>query len=275
MKDYILPVYSAFAEKHLLVTDLMGDTHERHFYYNREFVDSYLVMHVVRGMLFVEQDKKAFCLCPDDGILLDLRRPHLYYFDKDIPSEILWFHFHGKTADLLLRDLQQEGEMPLPFRCLSLPDELEQLAQAAQSGSSWEFTVSETIYRILMKILQQHQGREAPGDSFASAARQYILSHLSEPLSLDRLAAHFHMSRSFFCRKFRETFRQTTVAYIQQARVERAKKLLSLTRQSLSCVAAELGFYDQSYFTRVFARVTGCTPSRYRAQIRREKEARA
>ncbi len=55
----------------------------------------------------------------------------------------------------------------------------------------------------------------------------------------------------------------TLSEYIQRERVEEAKKLLTLTTYSLS-ISAFVNFNDQSYFTRVFKRITSMTPRQYR-----------
>ncbi|WP_257389543.1 helix-turn-helix domain-containing protein [Tahibacter caeni] len=95
-----------------------------------------------------------------------------------------------------------------------------------------------------------------------------IRANLAENLSLPRLAAAACISRFHFARLFRARTGMSPMQYVRNERVAMAKYLLaSGGTQSLSRVAAALGFFDQSHFTRVFSSVTGLSPGQYaRAQ---------
>ena len=99
--------------------------------------------------------------------------------------------------------------------------------------------------------------------------RDYIEAHLGEPLTLDSLARAACLSRFHFARAFRRATGASPMSYITARRLESAKQLLREGRAETICdVAAELGFCDQSHFTRVFRKATGLTPSHYARQAR-------
>jgi AraC family transcriptional regulator len=97
------------------------------------------------------------------------------------------------------------------------------------------------------------------------AVVEYIHGRLDEELSLDRLAAVAYMSPYHFARLFRNSTGLPPHQYVIARRVERAKELLrERNRLPLAEVAAEVGFTDQSHFTRHFKRLVGVTPRLFR-----------
>ena len=74
-----------------------------------------------------------------------------------------------------------------------------------------------------------------------------------------------NMSPSRFCHEFKATFAVTFVEYLAQYRMEQAKRLLVNPTMPVADVAVAVGFNDPSYFTRVFRKQEGVSPSEYRA----------
>lgn len=75
------------------------------------------------------------------------------------------------------------------------------------------------------------------------------------------------MSPSRFCREFKAAFGVTFVEYLSTHRIEEAKRLLGNPTISVTDIAAAVGFSDPSYFTRVFRKQQGISPSEYRAAL--------
>jgi AraC family transcriptional regulator len=100
--------------------------------------------------------------------------------------------------------------------------------------------------------------------------RDYMEHHLGEAISLEDLARVAGVSRFHFARQFRARTGESPMGYLLRTRVERAKTLLLDSRARVVDVSAELGFADQSHFTRTFRRLVGMPPSVYvRAADRR------
>lgn len=96
----------------------------------------------------------------------------------------------------------------------------------------------------------------------------YIDEHAGEALDLDRIAREAHRSKYHLSRLFREAEDQTLWAYVLEARVRQAERLLEETDASLAEIAYRTGFSDQSHFTRIFKQHTGQTPGQYRRDLR-------
>lgn len=116
-------------------------------------------------------------------------------------------------------------------------------------------------------IMRVHKHRTNPNVSVQiQNCRDYIESHADQELSLDFLAKQAGYSQSHLSRKFKEEMGVTIRTYIQYARVERAKMLLTTTADSIGKIALDLHFCSSSHFSDVFQEVTGQKPSQYRLQ---------
>lgn len=83
-------------------------------------------------------------------------------------------------------------------------------------------------------------------------------------LGVGDLAGRLGLSVSQFERRFKAAAGMSPGAYMLRVRIHAAQRLLAGTRRPVAEIAAELGFCDQSFFTRQFAKVTGTTPARFR-----------
>ncbi len=92
----------------------------------------------------------------------------------------------------------------------------------------------------------------------------YIRLHYSSHISLDDVAKHVHLNASYLSRVFKEEMQMNFVTYVNSIRIEASKKLLIDTSIPLMEVSDMVGFDEQSYFTKVFKKITGVTPGKYR-----------
>jgi AraC-like DNA-binding protein/ActR/RegA family two-component response regulator len=97
------------------------------------------------------------------------------------------------------------------------------------------------------------------------AAIAHVAKNFLRPIPELEVALLCNMSPSRFCREFKAAFEVTFVEYLANYRMEQAKRLLTNPSMPVADVAAAVGFNDPSYFTRVFRRQEGVSPSEYRA----------
>lgn len=116
-------------------------------------------------------------------------------------------------------------------------------------------------------IMRVHKHRTNPKVSpLIQNCRDYIESHPDQPLSLGILARQMGYSHSHLSRKFKQEMGVSVTTYIQYARVERAKFLLTSTEDSISKIALDLRFSSSSHFSDVFQQITGKKPQQYRRE---------
>lgn len=98
-------------------------------------------------------------------------------------------------------------------------------------------------------------------------AKELIEAHIDGTLALRHIAESCGLSSSHFAHAFKASVGVAPHQWLLHRRVERAKQLLAAARQSLTDIALECGFADQSHFTRVFRKATGCPPGHWKQQV--------
>ncbi|MGM0122804.1 hypothetical protein IGI37_000170 [Enterococcus sp. AZ194] len=92
----------------------------------------------------------------------------------------------------------------------------------------------------------------------------YLEENYKNPISLDDISTHIGFSREHFCRFFKKNFRLSFFTYLNGMRIKKAEYLLLNTQLKIIDIALESGFEDSNYFTSVFKKETGLTPTAYR-----------
>lgn len=95
-------------------------------------------------------------------------------------------------------------------------------------------------------------------------AKDYIETHLAQPLLLEQIAEAAALSTYYFARNFKALTGVSPHRYVTQRRIELAKKLLGSTRRPIAEVARQVGMPNQSHFATHFRALVGCTPSEFR-----------
>jgi AraC family transcriptional regulator len=92
----------------------------------------------------------------------------------------------------------------------------------------------------------------------------YIEERLGAKLTVKDIAAAIELSKSHFTRAFKSTMGTSPMVYIAARRVERAKRMMIISTESLTDIALNCGFADQSHLNRQFRRAVGVTPGQWR-----------
>jgi len=130
--------------------------------------------------------------------------------------------------------------------------------QGEGAAAEQERADGETVYRV----------PDGVPERLANAAA-YMAQHLSDPLYLDTVAREACLSKFHFCREFNKHFGIPPMQFMLQRRIAQAVDLMEDAESSISQVAMQCGFSDQSEFTKWFKKATGQTPSSYRNAARR------
>lgn len=102
------------------------------------------------------------------------------------------------------------------------------------------------------------------GNPHIRKALRYIAANYTQKLTLQHVAEEIGISPNHFSALFHKTVGVSFREYLSQVRVEESKRLLLHTEYSLADIAAAMGFPDQSNFSKVFKRITGISPGKYR-----------
>ncbi len=135
---------------------------------------------------------------------------------------------------------------------------------------------------LLMHLLRGYTDAVGVDDRWTtsshSAAIRRVLRYIDDQpnsrIALEELADVAGVSRFHFCRVFKRELGTTPASYVERARIERAKTLIRSGQWSLAEVAHEIGFSDQSHFTRRFQSHERCTPAAYAREYGRRSPSR-
>lgn len=98
---------------------------------------------------------------------------------------------------------------------------------------------------------------------YAGVLEQYIVQHFRESIALNTLATLIDRSPNYTLSVFKEVVGQTPLEYQHRLRITSAMELLQNTNLTITFIADHLGYYDTSYFYKMFRKYTGVAPSSY------------
>lgn len=100
-------------------------------------------------------------------------------------------------------------------------------------------------------------------------AMEYMQYHYDQPLTLEDIAKQAHLSVSRLAHLFKEQVGITVIEYLTNIRINEAKRRLLTGDRNCTQICFEVGYNNQSYFTRIFKQVVGMTPRQFRQENKR------
>lgn len=156
-----------------------------------------------------------------------------YHFD------LHWAEFSGKDIS---RYFEETGHFLWWYQWREWFDEVRGLVLRSIGGTDGELAAMEEIHR----------------------AMNYIREHMDRDITLEELLRLTGMSKSHFSRKFKNLTGKTFVTYLNDLRIEAAKKYLRETKQPIYWIAKQVGYADERYFRRIFRERVGDNPKQFR-----------
>ncbi len=224
--------------------------------------------HVFDGKEFTDVEPGDMILFPAHTIHYYGRHPaagcwwHRWIFFQPRPFWASWLAWREKHGSIfILRHLDSDIFAGL--------DELfaETARWSLQADVLSKEIATNLLERIILLAAKQDQSAAAFGalDERLMAAVKYIADHLDRPVSLAELARCSRLSPSRLSHLFSARFGKSIIRWRDEQRVHLASQLLRLSNRSVKEIAAEVGYEDPLYFSRVFRRQLGLSPKAFRA----------
>lgn len=230
---------------------------------------SIYVMEFVRGGKgHIECDGKKYTVGKGDFYFLNRLHSHFYYSDKEDPYSKIWVNAGGRLLDGLVNAYGlTDGAIVVPNSSTEpIFEKLSALVEKADVDNADE-TMTECAKLmcdlVITAATEYHKVQRATV-STAERIKDYIDSGLSYNVSLDDIAQHFFLNKSYIISIFSEKYGYTPKQYILQRKMQAARTMLAEDMYSIAEISDILNFSSSQHFSSLFKKKEGISPDEYR-----------
>lgn len=250
-----------------------------HFRSRPEPIGEYVLIYCVAGEGWFELDGRRHEVGPDTYFILPAGRPHAYGASAGNPWTIYWIHFSGILAPHYAADcgIPHTVTPAVDSRIRCRTDLFEEIFSTLDSGFSLE-TVRYAMslfhhYLGTLRYLREYRSASSAGlhtgeIDTVTAIIHYMEENIERPLTLARLAAYSGYSPSRLSAVFKQRTGHAPMAYFNLIKVRHACHLLDTTPMQLNSICHKVGIADPYYFSRMFRKIMGLSPTAYRQRPR-------
>lgn len=197
-----------------------------------------------------------------------------YYYGVD-HTEVYWVHFTGSNVTNILRQYGFNDEEHVMHTGTSLEYKrlfLQMIQELKLCRPDYEEVLIYYLRLLFIMIHRLEQKGPRKKSQFLmnemDAAVKYFHENYHRSISIQEYASKHGMSISWFIRSFKEYTGSTPVQYILSLRISNAQSLLENTSYNVTEIASIVGYDNPLYFSRIFKKQSGMSPSEFRKQLR-------
>ncbi|WJH29058.1 AraC family transcriptional regulator [Paenibacillus sp. CC-CFT742] len=256
-----------------------GDQHP-----HRSNIGAYDLLILVRGEMYIGENGSQWTLTEGDMLLLLPDGEHYPIRPCDQDTVFYWVHFeHAPRRDASVAEEVENNTFPYTTRpfinpyTLRLPKYMhltdsrtvfgmvEQLLTQPSTLSFWQ--EQQLLGELLSLLEEECFGRtDSVASRLAERTAAYLQANYREKVTNEAIASALHFHPNYIVRCMKSRYGCTPSDYLQQFRLERAKRLLVTTDWSIDRVAEEVGFRYSPYFSSCFKQEFGSSPLQFRKQ---------
>lgn len=219
------------------------------------------------------QKSDLFCFFP--------HLAHEYYTDQEHPLQKVWIAFEGPKSLELLERIGINPSTPFMANAVSeqilgLISNLFSIAHdnSRQGSDLARLITLHQIFEELSRNTSDVLRNFVCSDYWLQQGKDYIEMHYCDRVTIEQIAEHVGVDRAHFSRKFHSTFLISPAKYLQNLKINEAKRLLEQTTYNLSIIAQSIGYTDMSTFSKAFKKTAGIPPREYRFRHQSRQEIR-
>ena len=235
------------------------------------------IIYIAAGKGHFILDNREVIVPAGNMILYQPKQVQNYFYYGADKTQVWFVHFTGREV----RNILKQYEIPTDGYILhtGISREYESLFRRMRDelvNCSWGYEEMLTyLFRGLLMTMRRHMTEKGPRvtgfvQDEMERARIYFDEHYKEDISIEQYAASRSMSTSWFNRSFKSAMGTSPMKYILDIRIRNAQVLLETTDYSISDIAALIGYDNPLYFSRLFSKAKGLSPSRYRKIFREQ-----
>lgn len=233
----------------------------------------YIFIYCISGCGWVNFNEKRCVLTENQFIIIPPGTPHSYGADDLAPWSIYWIHFTGEKAGLFAHGFERPVTVS-PSENSRIEDRLnlfEEMYAVLNNGFSHEHLCYANLclshFLGTFKFLTQYHSVKRKAEFSCNAVHRVIYfmhENISNRITIKGFANYLGYSESYFYRTFIRETGYPPIEYFNRLKVEKACDYLLHSKLKIIQIANILGFHDQYYFSRLFSRITGISPIKYR-----------
>ena len=245
----------------------------------RRVTDWYELIVVRSGTLEIREENRRFSLKAGQSLLLWPGREHAGVSPYGPDLSFYWAHFTLPDSSTDSRPAEAcNQELGFNLHQLSEParpdyqrELLHRYLDERERGRLHPAQASLLLTQILFEAAQTAPTPDPSDHTTALAGRidTYIAQNCHEPLSTSAIAEAMNYNEDYLGRIFRRAYGITITEAVHRHQITLAKSMLQSSKMNISEIARHSGFNDDRYFRRIFRRLEGLTPNRYRRMYSR------
>ena len=236
----------------------------------------YQLLYISSGKLHLYEEGQERIVTKGNMILFRPGKTQFYNIYLEDKPETYWVHFTGSEVDTLLDYYEMPKEEYIFFTGTS-PDYqwlFRQMIQELQlCRINYEDLLNMNLRHIFLMINRfLKEGTELDSDALdeVDRATHFFNENFNQNICIKDYAAEHAMSESWFNRIFKKVTKMTPMQYILSLRISNAINLLENTNQSIKQISYNVGYDDSLYFSRLFNKSIGMSPSEYRKKFNKQ-----
>lgn len=246
---------------------------QHHFRERKEPINQYVLIYCIDGAGRYRVHGNTFDVRANQYFILPAGVPHAYEADADNPWTIYWVHFKGTLAPYYA--CNTDGPIEINVKANSrISDRLkifEEIFSALSDGYSNDnlHYASAIFHGFLgsLRYIQQYRNfnnSNVGAEDIVAVAIHYMKENMEKHLSLQDIAEYIGYSPSHFSALFKRKTGHAPLAYLNLLKVQIACQMLDETDMKMNQICHKIGIDDAFYFSRLFSKLMGMSPSEYR-----------
>ena len=223
-----------------------------------------------KGEFYFKGSKEPTIVTKGNMILFRPGEPQVYYYYAIDKTEVYWVHFTGWKVEEYLERYELPKHENVFYTGVSpdYPWIYNQMIRELQlQRVNYEDMISLYMHHIFITINRYiKEGRETKSDIINNIERaaHYFKDNYNKPISVEQYATEHLMSVNWFIHSFKSVMKVSPMQYIISLRISMAKGYLENSTKNIAEISNEVGYENALYFSRLFRKYTGMTPTEYR-----------
>jgi AraC-like DNA-binding protein len=229
----------------------------------------YILLYCVDGEGCVYIGGDTYILKPNTYIIIPKNVGHRYKSSNGNPWSIYWVHFSGLTADALYERSAAPGgpqvhAIPYDENRINLFEQIYSILEHSFHEKELEITNLYLQHFVSSLIYYKELNPVAYETDSVSLSIAFMKKHIDKKLLIEDLAGQRGISVSHYSRLFHQRTGSSPINYFNLLKIQASCQHLYFTDSSIKEIAIRLGFDDQYYFSRLFTKLIGMSPLKYR-----------